>query len=160
MMGQRHKNRIVLIWVALILFCLPCGCVLALTVDCIRPLSFGAIIADPSQNETIEIDARFGPAGTVKTSAGISVLSTSGHSGIIRVGSGLPFSCTLIFPASANLNKGGNNMVVDHFSLLSEASGSSPGGVLDLNIGGRLNIRRGQAGGSYSGSAIIMLNIE
>lgn len=159
-MGQRHKNRVVLIWVALILFCLPCCCVLALTVDCIRPLSFGTIIADPSQNETIEIDARFGPAGTIKTSSGVSVLSTSGSSGIIRVSSGLAFSCTLVFPAGANLTKGGDNMVVDHFSILSESSGSSPGGVIDLNIGGRLNIQRGQAGGSYNGSAVIMLNIE
>jgi len=159
-MVQRHKHSVVLIWVALILFYRPCCHVLALTVDSIRPLSFGTIIADPSRHETIEIDARFGPAGTIKTSAGVSVLSTPGSSGIIRVSSGLPFSCTLIFPAGANLTKGGDNMVVDRFSMLSETSGSSPGGVLDLNIGGRLNIQRRQAGGSYSGSAVIMLNIE
>jgi hypothetical protein len=160
MIKLHHKNSLVLIWATLVLFWLPCCRVFALTVDCIRPLSFGSIIADPSRDETIEIDARFGPAGTIKTSAGASVLSTPGSSGIIRISSGLPFSCTLVFPAGTNLTQGGNSMVVDHFSILSETGGSSPGGVLDLNVGGRLNVQRGQAGGSYSGSAVIMVVFE
>lgn len=160
-MITRHKpNKIALIWAVLILCWLPSCRVFALTVDCIRSLSFGSIIADPSRNETIEIDARFGPAGTIKTSAGNSVLSTLGSSGIIRISSGLPFSCTLVFPAGINLTKGSDNMVVDHFSILSETGGSSPGGVLDLNIGGRLNVQRRQAGGSYNGSAVIMVVFE
>nr|WP_319396176.1 DUF4402 domain-containing protein [uncultured Desulfobacter sp.] len=160
MMTIGHKNNFLLIWATLFLFWLPCSRVSALTVDSIRSLSFGSIIADPSRNETIEIDARFGPAGTIKTSAGASVLSTPGNSGIIRISSGLPFSCTLVFPAGTNLTQGGNSMVVDHFSILSETGGSSPGGVLDLNVGGRLNIQRRQAGGSYNGSAVIMVVFE
>ncbi|MCG8551337.1 MAG: DUF4402 domain-containing protein [Desulfobacterales bacterium] len=160
MMRPKNKKSIALLWAALILLCPLCCRVFALTVDALQPLSFGTIIADPSQNETIEIDARFGPAGTVKTSAGVSVLSTPGSSGIIRVSSGLPFSCTLVLPAGANLTTGGNHIVVDHFSTLSMAGGSSAGGVLDLYIGGRLNIQRGQAGGSYSGSTVIMVVFE
>lgn len=160
-MIPRHKtNKVALIWAVLILCWLPSCRVFALTVDCIRSLSFGSIIADPSRNETFEIDARFGPAGTIKTSAGASVLSTPGSSGIIRISSGLPFSCTLVFPAGASLTQGGNSMVVDHFSILSETGGSSPGGVLDLDVGGRLNVQRGQAGGSYSGNAVIMVVFE
>lgn len=134
---------------------------LALTADGIQAISFGTIIADPSHHETFEIDARFGPASTVRTSTGVSVISNAGRNGIIRVSSGLAFSCSLLFPASITLSGGGDTMVVDRFSVLSETGGSIPGsGVLDLSVGGRLQVKRGQSPASYSGSAIIMVIIE
>ena len=144
-----------LVWIN---FCLPPA--YALSVDCITTLSFGRIIADPSQGETIEVDARFGAAQAVKTSTGVSVIQDAGHNGVIRVSSGTAFSCSLFFPGGIILNSGSDNMSVDNFSMLSETSGSSSGGVVDLTVGGRLKIQRRQAQGNYSGSGIVMVNIE
>lgn len=141
-----------------VLYVLPA---LAATVASLQPISFGTIIADPTTHETIEIDARIGPATTQKTSSGYSHISTPGSSGVIRVSSGTPFSCSLFFPASTTMSAGGQTMHVDQFSGLSMAGGSvAGGGVLDLHVGGRLSIQRGQGAGAYSGSVVAMVIIE
>ena len=158
-MALKHYFFVVIVGVFLMVVCSPLS-LFAFTIDSIQPLSFGQVIADPTANETIEVDAQNGPATTKKTSSGYSYIVLGGNGGIIRINSGIPLSCSLLFPLSITLSGGGDTMLVDHFSLLSMNGGSTAGGVLDLYIGGRMNIHSGQLGASYTGNVVVTVIIE
>ncbi|HIJ79202.1 MAG: DUF4402 domain-containing protein [Desulfobulbaceae bacterium] len=158
-MAVKYCFRAVIVGVFFMGVCFPLS-LFAFTVDTIQPLSFGQVIADPTANETIEVDAQTGPATTEKTSSGYSYIVSGGNNGTIRINTGTSLSCSLLFPPSITLSGGGDTMLVDHFSLLSMNGGSTVGGILDLYIGGRMNIHSGQLGASYSGNVVVTVIIE
>lgn len=125
-----------------------------------QPISFGTIIASPS-GETIEIDARNGPAAPVVFTSNHSIVF-GGTSGIIRVFSDIPGQMiSIVYPASVTLSAAGaSDMILDGMNDRSKIFATSTAvGEIDFDVGGLLHINGGQISHSYSTTITITVDI-
>ncbi len=126
----------------------------------IQSIDFGNIVASP-HGETIEIDAKNGPAQPVVLTSGNSYIQ-GGFSGIIRVSSDIPGQMiSLSYPVAVSLTAAGAaDMTLDGIAARSRIFATSTSiEEIDFDIGGLLHINSGQKSQNYSATMTVTVDI-
>ena len=155
--GPRALLLALIVWGASV--SLDGGEALGASVGLVQPISFGNIIASPT-GDTVEINARSGPATPAVVTFGNTIVS-GGQSGLIRVVADMAGqTITFLYPATVTLSGGSDTMTLDGIAARSMEVQVSPGaGDVDFHMGGLLHIGVGQDGASYTGTITIDINV-